>query len=178
MDITTEPKYRVGDTLQCLDIRQVLFRRDLVVVRSDQHTVCLVTEGFDSIFFVDPNDQAIELKESGIGKLTDAQEALLRHVLETWDVAQMFAKFPHLVKQTLDSTQLGQGQPTRIALTATVAKPLADNWRRSVAILELLRAVDPRVPQDVDRLLMEWMLFLVAQAPQTVAVNKIMGGAS
>jgi hypothetical protein len=172
MTDTMEMKFKVGDVATCLDVRQVLFRRDLVVVRSDPALTCVVTEGIVSLFFFDSNDATYEMRERGIGRMTDAQLVMLKHVLHTWSVTQTFSQFPQLVEKAVESEQVDHSQMTPITISAIVPKELANNWRRCTALLELLRIVNPKIPEDTEKLLLSWILFTVARVPNAIALNQ------
>lgn len=165
--------FNIGATVVSDDKRSVLFRRDCIVTYATPTMFAIVTEGMSQVFFFDKSEGFHEAKP-GIGSLDENQLNLLRAVVSEWSFSEILCKFPDVIEEEMKGLGCDLSDNEGVTITATVPKKLAFYWSQMIAALHLSRSVHSHIPQDAEKLLVQWAMLSTAKIEASVRAPDIM----
>ncbi len=164
----------VGDILICQDKTNMLFRRECLVIYRSADLMALITDGLVNVFFF-PIDIPIFTKQSLTASkgLSAEQRLMTEYVIKNWGPREIAKKFPEIIDQ--EKLVIGiepGGEEVNMALSAKVPKKLAMFWREFQATLDLSRMIHNDIPEDTEKLAMEWMLLSILKVGPTIGIKE------
>lgn len=172
-----EFKYNIGDILVDDKPESVLYRRDCLVVFTDPTFVGIITIGIPRIQFIDADEQGVRCVTSGTGKLTEAQHEHIRSIVADWPDADFLRKLPHDMNAKIQSGGYDPSLKMPLTITGYVAKPLALQWRRYLALAFIAKEHGVDIPDDIESRIFEWMLIsTIPNIPSIQILKKFMEG--
>jgi len=159
--------YSVGDLMTYNKKESPFFRRDCVVAFSDLSLVGLITDGLPFVAFVEPDDPDLKLIQYGPKKLNDHQTAILKKTMQGWGSLDVLKELPKFVRRSKKQYG-GIGDSLKgahIHFGGFVSKGLAKQWREFTALLEMAKQSGAPVPENLDQVLMEWMIISTMNLP-------------
>jgi hypothetical protein len=159
--------FNVGDLMTYDKKESPFYRRDCIVAYSDLSLVGLITEGVPFVAFVAPDDPNLKLMQHGPRKLNDTQMEILKNTMQGWGSLDILKELPKFVAQS--KKQYGGSESSKdgahIHFGGFVSKELAKQWREFTALLEMAKRSGAPVPENLDQILMEWMIITTMNLP-------------
>jgi len=151
-------KYELGDVITSDAPASSLYKRECTVVFVDYTLIGIITDGIESIIFVEYNDVTLTVVRRGSGYLASQDKARIAQAIEKWAYKGFVTDIPNLVTKTRKRLNDEGNDKVYVKVDGFVSKEVAVLWKQFQALVDMAKMSNPEIPNYIQTSVFEWVL--------------------